>query len=293
MATLLRRLRVKRVDLVDKGANFDPATGEGAHVLLFKSQPTSSEVNVPGIEPDKDEMVCKACGAKVAKDAAKCQKCGAPMVSKADDRPKEDAVDEKIKAELADATAKLSAATSEIEKLKGANEALQKQLDTPEAIEKRKLEALPTSVRERIEKQDAAIKKLEDEKSEREMIEVVKSAMPQLPGKFEDSGKLLKRAKEALTAEDFEALTVVLKAASAQIEKGGLFREVGKRGDGAPAADPMTQINALADAMVTKDAKLNRDAAIDLVLHQHPDLYEAYSRSVTVGHKAASAADAN
>jgi hypothetical protein len=34
---ILRNLRIKRVDLVDMGANFDPTTGDGAHILLFKS----------------------------------------------------------------------------------------------------------------------------------------------------------------------------------------------------------------------------------------------------------------
>lgn len=34
---ILTRLRVKRVSLVDNGANQDPLTGDGAHIMLFKS----------------------------------------------------------------------------------------------------------------------------------------------------------------------------------------------------------------------------------------------------------------
>jgi hypothetical protein len=258
-----------------------------------KQQPTGSEVNVPGFPK------CPKCDAEMEKGAKKCTKCGEMMpdmepddMEKADDRPKEDAVDEKIKADLADATAKLTAATAEIEKVKAERDALQKQLDTPEAIEKRKLEALPASVRERIEKQESAIRKLEDEKAERESIDFVKSALPQVPGKYEEIGKLLKRAKDAMGAEDFEALVVVLKAASAQIETGKLFREIGKRAADAPG-DPLQQINALVDALVAKDANLKRQDAMSRVISEHPELYEAYSRSTTIGHKAASAADAN
>ena len=33
---ILRRLRIKRVSLVDSGANFDEATGDGAHIMLYK-----------------------------------------------------------------------------------------------------------------------------------------------------------------------------------------------------------------------------------------------------------------
>ena len=258
-----------------------------------KMQPTSSEVNVPGMTR------CKKCDKPVAKDAKTCPHCGAPMDQMepdADDMAKvakeKKAMDEKLKADLDAATAKLEALTKQVETITAERDALQKQLDTPEAIEKRKLEALPASVRDRIEKQESAIKKLEDEKAERESIDFVKSALPQVPGKYEDIGKLLKRAKDTMKGEDYEALVVVLKASSAQIETGKLFREVGKRGDGATGS-PLAQITALVDALVAKDVNLKRQDAMSRVINEHPDLYEAYSRSTTVDHKAAAAADAN
>lgn len=37
----LRNLRIKRVSLVDAGANFDPTTGDGAHIMLYKAAPAS------------------------------------------------------------------------------------------------------------------------------------------------------------------------------------------------------------------------------------------------------------
>jgi hypothetical protein len=36
MATKLNNLRITRVDLVDRGANFDKNTGQGAHVVICK-----------------------------------------------------------------------------------------------------------------------------------------------------------------------------------------------------------------------------------------------------------------
>jgi ribosomal protein L40E len=283
MATVLRRLRLKRVSLVDSPAN------EEARVVLFKSehtkqQPTSSEVHV-------DEMVdCKKCGASVAKGASKCPKCGYEMrVQKAPERPEEDAMDaDKLKADLDAANAKLA------ETLAKERDALQKQLDTPEAIEKRKLDAMPASVRERIEKSEAKVKKLEDEASEREMVEVIKGTMQALPGKYDENGKLLKRFKDAVSPEDFDALSTMLKAASAQIEKGGLFREVGKGGDGEPAAlSPMARIEQKVAEFIAKDDKLTRDAALSQVFAADPALYRAYTKSVTFGHRSADDAEAN
>lgn len=43
---VLRNLRIKRVDLVDMGANFDPITGDGAHIMLFKGGPYLGSAHV-------------------------------------------------------------------------------------------------------------------------------------------------------------------------------------------------------------------------------------------------------
>ena len=37
MPTKLRNLKIRRVDLCDLGANYDPRTGEGAHILIAKA----------------------------------------------------------------------------------------------------------------------------------------------------------------------------------------------------------------------------------------------------------------
>jgi hypothetical protein len=257
-----------------------------------KQQPSSSEVNVPGM------VQCKKCNAYVAKDAKTCKSCGAampdPTEPDADDKAKaakeKKAMDEKMKADLDEAMATVKALTAERDDLKKKLEAHE---NTPEQIEKRKLEALPESVRKRLEDGEAKVAKLEAEKAEAEQVAFVKSALPQIPGKYEEVGGLLKRAKDALKAEDFEALTKILKAASEQIEKGGLFREAGKPGDGA-VSNPLAQIDALAEAIVAKDASVTKSAARARVIADHPELYDAYTRSMTLGaNSAAARADAN
>jgi len=46
-AMALRKLRVRRVDLVDRGASYDPATGVGASVLIYKRDQLRKDVGAP------------------------------------------------------------------------------------------------------------------------------------------------------------------------------------------------------------------------------------------------------
>jgi hypothetical protein len=47
---MLKNLKIRRVDLVDHGANFDPETGDGAHVLLYKRAGGIAEHRMKQIE---------------------------------------------------------------------------------------------------------------------------------------------------------------------------------------------------------------------------------------------------
>lgn len=51
---ILRNLRVKRVSLVDVGANTDPITGDGAHIVLFKRD-FSKDVGLGGVHVDSTD----------------------------------------------------------------------------------------------------------------------------------------------------------------------------------------------------------------------------------------------
>lgn len=54
----LRNLRIKRVALVEAGANFDKRTGDGAHIMMYKASPDVASVHVDSLmgadEPDSD-----------------------------------------------------------------------------------------------------------------------------------------------------------------------------------------------------------------------------------------------
>lgn len=57
---ILRNLRVKRVALVDNGANLDKRTGDGAHILLYKSAPSVSDVHVDSTEWEKSDLTTES-----------------------------------------------------------------------------------------------------------------------------------------------------------------------------------------------------------------------------------------
>lgn len=69
MPTKLKGLRITRVDLVDKGANFDPSTGEGSHVLLAKrAQPGRPALGEPPVEEgDGPEDAADGSGGRLRK----------------------------------------------------------------------------------------------------------------------------------------------------------------------------------------------------------------------------------
>lgn len=239
-----------------------------------KMQPTGDQVDVPAFAR------CKKCDAEMQKGETKCSKCGDEMplegdATKAASRPEEDKVDEKLKADLEAAQAQVEALTKE-------RDDLLKRLETPDEIEKRKLAALPESVRKQLTEQAEEIAKMRSEKSEAEQIEKAKKDMPNVPGKADDLGRLLKRVKDVVKAEDFEALTTILKAASAQIEKGGLFREAGRPGDGVTES-VQEEVMRLAGEHIAKSKDMKLEDAYAVVFRERPELYAAYARSVSVG----------
>lgn len=250
--------------------------GKEADMDLDKGQqPSADAVDVPAFAR------CKKCDMEMEKGAKACKGCGAEMEPDEDDMmkaaggPKEGDVDEKLKADLDAANAKIEALTKERDELK-------KKADTPEEIEKRKLESLPESVRKQLVEQAEEIAKMRSEKSEAEEIQKARAEMPNVPGKPEDVGRLLKRFKDVAKAEDYEALVTILKAASAQIEKGGLFREAGRSGDGDPQS-PAAEVARLANEHIAKSKDMTLADAYAAVFRERPDLYAAYARSVSVG----------
>lgn len=75
-ATRLRNLKITRIDLVDKGASEDAATGVGARVVLFKSADPLVAKQGDGDVDTSVALMCKGCGAPLGKGMTYCAKCG-------------------------------------------------------------------------------------------------------------------------------------------------------------------------------------------------------------------------
>jgi len=84
-------------------------------------------------------------------------------------------------------------------------------------------------------------------------------------------GPVMKTLGES-NPREFEEIFKLLKAADAILDKSELFREFGKAGPGEGSAE--AQIFAKARAMVTKDAALTFEEAVERVMDLEPELYE-------------------
>jgi hypothetical protein len=76
-AKALRNLRVTRVDLVKNGASVDPTSGEGSHVLIFKSADPVSKDDDDTDDDTEKSISCAKCSTPMAKAAKFCGECGA------------------------------------------------------------------------------------------------------------------------------------------------------------------------------------------------------------------------
>ena len=276
MPALLRRMKIRRVSLVDEPASQDPQTGLGAYVSLFKSK-------------DYKQMECPKCGEEIPEGAKKCANCGYEMKA-----AKEKQMDEKaLKADLeaAEKLAEEEAAKREAsEKRATAAEARVKELEkklsdlenTPEAVEKRKLDALPTEVRKQLEDQAVELKKLRDREAETVFVTKARE-LTKINSPPEKVGALLKRAAYVMKAEDVTELETLLKAANESAKQGELlFRSMGR--PSIPADSPAAKLDALVKERVTKAAGTETYAdALVAVEREHPEIYREYAASVSAG----------
>ncbi len=130
---------------------------------------------------------------------------------------------------------------------------------------------LPESVRKRIEAADEAVSaanaeiaKMRDEQSLAESVAKARVDYPSLGG-AEELGGLLSRIAKSISAEDFAEMERTLKAASARIESGVIFSEMGSSGE-------------VSDALASEIAKnkalgLSKAAATEKALSENPHLY--------------------
>jgi len=282
MPTVIRGLEVDEISLVDDGAN------AGAKVTLYKRGQVCKECGKP-MEMNKagDGYVCKGCGAEtkmekgmptpgqVHTDAMPGEKKDKAKVV-VEDEDEEDGVECKKAAEprkendmeqVEKLQADLTALTAERDELKKRLDAIE---NTPEAIEKRKLEAVPEDIRKRLVAAEEAVTKMREDAETKEWIEKAREiGEPIDPLKV---GPILKRVSK----EDREELQTVLKALAEQVKKSQLFGEVGSSRTEMPSSSAYAEITKRAQAIVEKDPTQSLVDAEASVCKADPALYERH-----------------
>ena len=244
-----KSLDVNRVDLVDRGANFDRATGDGSHILLVKRD-DQQELPMPGqTQPeaaDIQKMIADALAAERATQKA--------------DR------DAAIAKAVEDAKA---AAKAEAEAEKA-------------ALAKRAEDA------EKAAKEASDIAKAEQERREIAQAEAVAKAFSDV-GMTSADGGLVYRMAKALTADDNKRVHELFAAAAEQIRVGKLFAAQGRTGEPPAAdvnGNPEQVLMAKADALRAADPALSQADAVDKACMLYPaerNAYQAWKRTQITG----------
>ena len=235
-ARRLKRLRIKRVDLVERGAN------QGAEVVLFKSAD-----------------VCSKCGLKLEADARFCPKCNTPRERAAKAAERKDAVMpenvEQIKKLQDDLKAATDLAEEEAKKREAVEKALKEQGETIATLKKR------------LDESEAEIKKAQDVAKLAEFKKAV-DAFEHLPVKADVFAPILKKCAEALDEPGYAELMRVLKAADSA--GAGNFVEIGAPGADTNLRSAADELDAKAEELVAKGMK--KPDALVQAMAQNPKL---------------------
>lgn len=255
MSRDLKNIRFKRVALVDKGANLDRETQDGAHILLWKRHTEKKEIrmkisefikNLVGAvaEPDATKRAAAVEGLKdVVIDPE------VPVVEK-----KEDAATELVKLEVSKATSELAKKNDELEKRLKVSEELNK--STGEILKAERTQRLHT-----------------------EMVTVLKSfkATPFNIDEKDEKNDVKKFLKmQEADPEGYTRMIELFKAADVQAAQHALFQKQIGSPIGGVAGSAEAQLTAKADALIQKDGKLSKAAAFDQVCMEHPELVKQY-----------------
>ncbi len=275
----LRNLLVNRVALVDKGANFDQDTRDGAHILLYKRDETEKSDALASVHVDRpigDDKPNKAAvrGKKESPVTKKSifEKLAALVksdtsMSDAEKKAAEDAMSAAAAEPDADDVAKKAA--DEIAK-KAADD-----LKKADTIEKRMelLEKRATDAETRATAAETIAKAERDTRLNAEQEAVLKSFRGVSVDVAKDTAVFRKLADT--DPASYDRLVGILKAADATIVQSALFKEFGSGRTGTGSA--WSQLEAKADALVEKSgSKLTREQAIEKVSLENPALVRQY-----------------
>jgi len=290
LPTKLRRLKVKRVDLVDRGAN------PGAHVMLFKREGDMADPE--GTDEQTIEALVSSLETSIAKGSRKISvgrlarlkhavelldgsalkevrrllkelvdevEENMPDIKKVDgELLKMEDVEKRITDAVAAATAAFTTQQTE----------LQKKLEATDADLKK--------AREDVAKAQADVKKAEDEKLIAQFTEIAKS-LGDAGAKAEDAA--IFKAVAEVSPEAWTRVKELLTAAGAQIKAGGLFDQKGsdrREGVQGTAVDKAT---TLAQAEIVKAATtppMSMSDALSKVFADNPALYSQYAQETAV-----------
>ena len=166
-----------------------------------------------------------------------------------------------------------------------------------ETVAKADFEALQTQLAEQIAKFEAetearqaeiakaaaleeTIAKMESERKTAEFV--AKAAEFSNLAKADELGALLLAANEAFSAEQYQALERLLKAANAQIESGDLFAQLAKSAADSTDVEAVDRVNALAKAKVEAGTAPTLQIAKLQVLQENRELAAEYSNATRV-----------
>jgi hypothetical protein len=169
-----------------------------------------------------------------------------------------------------------------------------KSVDT---VAKADFEALQTQLAEQIAKFEAetearqaeiakaaaleeTIAKMESERKQAEFV--AKAAEFGNLAKADELGALLLAANEAFSAEQYQALERLLKAANAQIESGDLFAQLAKGDADSADVDAIDRVEVLAKAKVEAGTAKTLQIAKLQVLQENRELAAEYSNATRV-----------
>lgn len=310
----LKKLKIDRVDLVDRGAN------QEAHVVLFKRDAGIEKAKTLQEILDQQERREEAYEEKWKITDAFMESLSS-CCELSDGDEKQRIVMESAKQYVEMMQPVYDALKPQNEDVEMSEE-LQKQLDALQA-ENAELVAKNAELVAKVEASEAEIAKRD---SEPEEVDIWKGVHPEIRKKFEAQEQEIAVAKAAAQAEhdsrvkqeciaktrmyshlpmnpddDWEVLKAIdtldakvskrvyelFNAGNTNLTKAGLTEERGTQSDsGAGGRTAIDEINKLANEKITKsEGGLKYDDALSAVFHERPDLYREYTKSVKSGER--------
>lgn len=280
---ILRNLRIKRVALVDNGANLDPSTGDGAHIMLYKRADPAPDPAPPIPTTNKETNVAKTIksvfksflAAINEPDVAKRTAAATALATEIDsiDEPVAKAVHN-----ADDAMCKCDTCMAKRADLaKIASDKDKADLEKAVGIEVAKRVDTLSKANEDLAKQNkdlaASVAKMQEQTADTEMVTILKG-FKATPFKLDgpDSDVVKFRTIKAANPAAWDRMLEVFKATDAQLATSKAFDTIGSglRGGG----DAWAQIEAKADQLMEKSTSgnLTREQAIEKVSLANPAL---------------------